>query len=108
MAVKALYEYKYPAADRAEIFGEDQLLYVHWRGNPLFCSAACFRAPQAMSFNDFVAEIVNPWAASDPDFEPSSITDWQLFDDALDPGDGSASLTELGIGHKALLKFTTA
>lgn len=108
MAVKALYDYKYPAADRAELFGEDQLLYVHWLGNPLFCSAGCFRAPQAMTFNDFVAEIVNPWAATDPDFDPSSITGWTLFDDDFDPGDGSSSLKDLGVGHKALLKFTTA
>ncbi|MGB3696624.1 MAG: phenol hydroxylase subunit P4 [Gordonia sp. (in: high G+C Gram-positive bacteria)] len=107
MAVKALYDYKYPAADRAEVFGADQLLYVHWLGNPLFCSAGCFRAPQAMSFNDFVAEMVLPFAATDPDFDPESISGWMLFDDPFDPGDGSASLRELGIGHKALLKFTT-
>ena len=43
MPVKALYDYEFPSADRAEAFGDDQLVYVHWDGNPLFCSAACFR-----------------------------------------------------------------
>ena len=50
MTVKALYDYEFPSADRVENFGEDQLVYVHWRGNPLLCSAACFRAPRAMPF----------------------------------------------------------
>jgi phenol hydroxylase P4 protein len=40
VTVKALYDYTYPSADRAENFGDDQLIYVLWRGNPLFCSAA--------------------------------------------------------------------
>ena len=50
MTVKALYDYDFPSADRAENFGDDQLVYVHWAGNPLFCSAAAFRVPKAMPF----------------------------------------------------------
>lgn len=107
MAVKALYDYTFPSADRVENFGDDQLVYVHWLDNPLFCSAACFRAPQAMPFDTFVTEMVVPWAGSDPDFDAGSINGWQLFDDPLQPEEG-ATLTDLGVGHKALLKFTTA
>jgi phenol hydroxylase P4 protein len=105
MAVKALYDYDFPSADRAELFGDDQLVYVHWDGNPLFCSAACFRAPQAIPFGEFVAQLVTPWAASDPDFDPGAIRDWRLFEEPLsaDPG---RSLADLGIGHKALLHFS--
>lgn len=105
MPVKALYDYEFPSSDRAELFGQDQLVYVHWDGNPLFCSAACFRVPQAMPFGEFVAAIVGPWAASDPDFDPSAVPSWRLFDELLttDPG---RSLAELGIGHKALLHFS--
>ena len=106
MAVKALYEYDFPAADRKEIFGDDQLVYVHWRGNLLFCSAACFRAPSSMSFGAFLSEMVIPWAASDPDFDPETITGWRLFDDEF-AADPDVSLAEAGVGHKGLLTFTT-
>ncbi|WP_020663800.1 phenol hydroxylase subunit P4 [Amycolatopsis benzoatilytica] len=106
MAVKALYDYDFPSADRAEIFGEDQLVYVHWAGNPLFCSAACFRVPKAMPFTEFLSGVVHPWAATDPEFDPATVTGWQLFDEPL-PGHPDASLTDLGIGHKALLTFRT-
>jgi phenol hydroxylase P4 protein len=105
MAVKALYDYEFPSSDRAELFGEDQLVYVHWEGNPLFCSAACFRVPKATPFPEFVQNVVGPWAASDPDFEPEAVRDWQVDGQPLgEPGD--KSLSELGIGHKTLLKFT--
>lgn len=105
MTVKALYNYDFPSADRAELFGDDQLVYVHWEGNPLFCSAACFRVPKAMPFSAFAEQIVGPWAGSDPDFDPAAVAGWRVDDRPLtDPGD--APLTELGIGHKSMLKFT--
>ena len=103
MGVKARYDYDFPSADRAELFGDDQLVYVHWEGNPLFCSAACFRVPKAMEFDAFVADVVGPWAGSDPDFDPAAVRDWRLDGK---PVGGPGSLSELGIGHKALLKFT--
>ncbi|MGW1616501.1 phenol hydroxylase subunit P4 [Streptomyces sp. NPDC002285] len=104
MSVRALYNYEFPSADRAEIFGDDQLVYVHWRDNPLFCCAACFRVPKAMLFGEFVTSMVHSWAASDPDFDPSSVRDWQLFEQPLEAGAGTP-LANLGIGHKALLSF---
>lgn len=105
MTVKALYDYEFPSADRVELFGDDQLVYVQWAGNPLLCSAACFRVPQAMPFGEFVESMVVPWAASDPDFDPAGVRDWHLFDEPLDPA-ADRSLTDLGIGHKALLTFS--
>lgn len=106
MTVKALYDYDFPSADRAEVFGDDQLVYVLWDGNPLLCSAACFRVPKAMAFGEFLSTVVYPWAASDPDFDPAAVHNWRLFDDAIEPG-ADRSLAELGVGHKALLKFST-
>ena len=105
MAVKALYDYTFPSADRVENFGDDQLVYVAWTGNPLFCSAACFRVPKAMPFGEFVTGIVGPWAGSDPDFDPSAVKTWKLFDAELTV-DADSSLADLGVGHKALLSFT--
>lgn len=106
MTVKALYDYDFPSADRVELFGDDQLVYVHWDGNPLFCSAACFRVPKAMPFGEFVAGIVAPWAGSDPDFDATAMTHWRLFDEPLDPAEHK-SLADLGVGHKALLHFSS-
>jgi phenol/toluene 2-monooxygenase (NADH) P4/A4 len=106
MSVKALYDYDFPSADRAENFGDDQLVYVGWTGNPLFCSAAAFRAPKAMPFGEFVTAMVDGWASSDPDFDPTAARDWQLFGQPLDVVP-EKSLANLGIGHKALLTFST-
>jgi phenol/toluene 2-monooxygenase (NADH) P4/A4 len=106
MTVKALYDYDFPSADRAEVFGDDQLVYVLWDGNPLLCSAACVRVPKQMPFGEFLATVVHLWAASDPDFDPATVHDWRLFDEPIDPGT-DRSLAELRVGHKALLKFST-
>jgi phenol/toluene 2-monooxygenase (NADH) P4/A4 len=106
MTVKALYDYNFLSADRAEVFGDDQLVYVLWDGNPLLCSAACMRVPKTVPFGEFLATVVHPWAASDPDFDPASVHDWRLFDDPIDP-EADRSLADLGVGHKALLKFST-
>ena len=108
MAVKALYEYDHPSRDRIENFGEDQLLYVHWLDNPLFCSAAAFRAPRTMPFGTFVSDMVVPWARSDPDFDPGSISRWFLGDEPIDASSSEQTLEELGVGHKGLLKFRTS
>jgi phenol hydroxylase P4 protein len=105
MAVTALYDYDFPSADRAELYGDDQLVFVQWKGNPFFCSAAAFRAPKAMPFGEFVTAMVVPWAGSDPEFDPAAVHDWRLFGEPLTPADGVA-LTELGIGHKALISFS--
>jgi phenol hydroxylase P4 protein len=105
MSVRARYEYDFPSADRVENYAPDQLVYVLWEENPLFCTAAAFRVPTAMPFDEFVSAMVRPWAASDPDFERAAITGWKLFDEPIDPAPGT-SMEAAGIGHKALLRFT--
>ena len=105
MSVRALYPYDFPSADAVENYAPDQLVYVLWEENPLFCSAAVFRVPSAMPFGEFVSTVVRPWAACDPDFESAEIGGWKLFDEPIDPAP-STSLEAAGIGHKALLRFT--
>jgi phenol/toluene 2-monooxygenase (NADH) P4/A4 len=105
MSVRARYDYDFPSADRIENFGPDQLVYVLWEGNPLFCSAAAFRVPRTMPFAEFVTAVVHPWAAADPDFDPAAVRGWKLFDEPVAPEPGT-SLEAAGIGHKALLRFT--
>jgi phenol hydroxylase P4 protein len=106
VTVKALYDYDYPSKDRPENFGDDLLVHVMWGNNMMFCSPACFRAPKAMSFADFKAQMVDPWAASDPDYDPSAPREWQVNGEAFSADDG-VSLADSGVGHKGLFVFRT-
>ena len=69
MAVRTLGAYDFPAKDRQELFGDDQLVNVFWEGNTFICAPACFRVPRSMTWADFRAQFVDPWAAADPDFD---------------------------------------
>lgn len=104
MSVRAIGEYKFPSRSRVELYGPDQLVHVWWRDNTFLASAATFRVPRTMSFGEFVSTVVEPWAATDPDFEPESERDWFIDDMPLQVR-ADASLTELGIGHKHTLSF---
>lgn len=104
MSVRAIGAYKFPSRSRAELYGDDQLVHVWWRDNPFLASAATFRVPKAMTFAEFVTTVVEPWAASDPDFRAGSERDWFIDDNPLKVRD-DLSLHELGIGHKHTLSF---
>lgn len=104
MGVKAVGEYRFPSRSRVELYGDDQLVHVWWRDNQFLASAATFRVPRAMPFGEFVTQVVEPWAASDPDFLPGSERDWFIDDAPLHARD-DASLDDLGIGHKHTLSF---
>jgi phenol hydroxylase P4 protein len=106
MTVKALYDYDYPAKDRQEVYGDDILVNVMWTNNMMFCSAACFRAPKAMSFADFKTQMIDSWAASDPDYDPSAPGNWQVNGADFSPDD-QMSLNDTGVGHKGLITFRT-
>lgn len=106
MTVRALSPgYDFPSRSRAELYGDDQLVNVLWRGNMMFCSAACFRVPKAMTWAAFVEQMVDPWAGSDPGYVPGSPRGWVLDGRPLEP-DGERTLADLGVGHKSLLEFT--
>jgi len=104
MAVKSIGTYEFPSRSRQELYGDDQLVHVLWRNNMTFCAATCFRAPKAMTWADFVAGMVEPWASSDPEFVPGSAQEWTLDDAPLSP-EAHVSLADLGVGHKSLLTF---
>lgn len=104
MSVRAIGEYKFPSRSRAELYGDDQLVHVWWRDNQFLAAAATFRVLTSMPFGEFVSAVVEPWAASDPDFQPGSERDWFVDDTPLRVRD-DASLSELGIGHKHTVSF---
>lgn len=105
MSVVAIGAYDFPSRSRQALYGEDQLLHVWWRDNPFLSAAATFRAPKAMSWADFRAALLDPWAGTDPDFDPAAPGGWQLDGVPLTPKD-DATLEQLGVGHKSLLSFT--
>jgi len=50
--------------------------------------------------------MVDPWASSDPDYEPGAAKSWELDGKPFEPDSGK-SLLEQGIDHKSLLVFRT-
>ncbi len=111
MSVVAAYKpgYEFEARDRAEVFGDDMLVHVHWQGNLFFCAAAAFRAPKAMNFGDFKANTLAGVFGVDPDYAeltPEN-TRWYLGNEPIQPRDDQ-TLAELGVSHKGLLKFEKA
>src|SRR5664279_450678 len=105
MAVRSIGEYDFPSRSRQELYGDDQLVHLWWRDNPWFCAAACFRAPKAMTWGDFRAAMVDPWASGDPDFDPATDFTWSIDDHVVSPSD-EQTLEALGVGHKSLVAFS--
>ncbi|MCA0293438.1 MAG: phenol hydroxylase subunit P4 [Actinobacteria bacterium] len=110
-AIHALGDYNHPSRSAKEIYGDDMLLMVWWKGNPWFVAAACCRVPEAMPWETFWAEVFVPYHEEDPDFDASK--GWEQFDWFLavnrteEPVEVAAgkSLADLGLTHKAVLGF---
>jgi len=108
MAVRSIGEYKFGSRSRQELYGDDQLVHVWWKGNLWFVAAACFRAPKAMSWNDFLGGMVHPLFGCDPDFDVEATTfTWTVDETPISPS-GDESLESLGVGHKSLLTCQAA
>jgi phenol hydroxylase P4 protein len=107
MAVTATYDYDWPSRSRAELYGDDQLVHVWWRGNPYFVSAQTFRFPKAMPFGALVNDVLKGFFTADPDFVPESLdtATWRIDHRDVTP-DLGASLADNGVGHKSLVEFS--
>lgn len=107
MAVKSIGTYEFPSRSRQELYGDDQLVHVWWKGNLWFCAAAAFRAPKAMSWGDFYNALVVPFMSGDPDFDPNTEWKWDVQGEPMTP-DPSASLESLGVFHKCVIGMSAA
>lgn len=111
--IQSIGEYNFPSRSAQELYGDDMLLHVWWKGNPWFVAAASFRAPQAMPFGAFWEALFVPYHEEDPDFDASK--GWDQFDWFLVNGRDStpitpsadATLADLGVSHKGVLGFST-
>ena len=106
MSVRAIAPYDFPSSSRQELYGDDQLVHVLWEGNMTFCAAATFRVPREMRWEAFKAQMVDPWAASDPDYDPAQPSGWRVDGAEVTPKPGG-TLAGLGVGHKSLVSFRT-
>lgn len=97
-------EYNFPSRDRIELYGDDQLLNVWWRGNVFIVCPGCFRVPRAMKWGEFVSGILTPWASMDPDFDIAKVANWQMDDTPFTPKDDD-TFESLGVEHKGLISF---
>jgi phenol hydroxylase P4 protein len=98
--------YEFQARDRAEVFGDDMLIHVYWKGNMLFCSAAAFRAPKAIKFGDFKANMLSGVFGADSSFAElnSENTRWTVDGKEVKPTDDTP-LSEVCPTHKGLIMF---
>jgi phenol hydroxylase P4 protein len=97
-------EYSFPSRGRRELYGDDILVHLMWRGNPLFASPATFRLSPSLTWAEFVSHTVEPWATMDPRFDASRVGGWILDGKAITPPT-TATLEQLSVGHKSLLTF---
>lgn len=104
MAIASLGPYDIPSRSRQELYGDDILISVWWKDNRLFCAAAMFRAPKAMTWGDFKSQLVDPWAGSDPEYDASHAFTWGYDGEPFTPQDDK-TLEELGIGHKHVISM---
>ena len=109
MAVRAICpDYEFAARDTQSNYGDNILLYIGWDHHTLFCSAKAFLISPHATFQQLLDELMPAGFSQHPDFAQ---IDWSQVEFVLDrqriQPQTQQSLTELGFGHKSLLRFTT-
>jgi phenol hydroxylase P4 protein len=109
---------QFPHREGESVYSPDILVYVHWLWNPFFCAPAAFRVNPDMSWKDF-QNMLEQFYSVDPDFQQVKHRQWRWFlitrentSGVADPNYGvpfkpapEKTLRELGITHKAFVKF---
>jgi phenol hydroxylase P4 protein len=108
MAVPSYTEYKFLPPDRADLYGDDQLVFLDWDGNLRFTTGACFRLPKKITWQEFMSSFVARWFSVDPRYDPNQPARWTLVEPAgdrpLDPRPED-TFESLGIRHKATIVY---
>lgn len=107
MAVTAMGDYTFPSASRQELYGDDQLVHVWWKGNLWFCAAAAYRAPKAMTWADFWGAMVVPFFEEDPDWSNDTQFIFDLDGVVFEP-QPTDTLESLGVVHKGVITMVAA
>ncbi|AMX18801.1 hypothetical protein IEC338SC_1661 [Acinetobacter pittii] len=109
MTVRAIHNnYQFEPLDLQKNYGDQFLLYVGWDHHTLFCSAHAMLASPQQTFGHLIEQQITGGFAQHPDFAK---IDWSKVQYILDgqtiSPESTQSLTELGFGHKSLLRFVT-
>lgn len=101
-------DYKPETRDKVENFHGNQIVYLHWEGHLMFCSAIAFPLPPDMPFAGVVEQIMPEYYGMHPDFETIdwNKVEWRIDDRVVKP-DMAKSLADNGVGHKSLIRFWT-
>lgn len=94
--------------DRVENFHGQQLLYIGWEDHLMYCAPLCIPVPPNLPFGALTAEIIPGLYSAHPD---TAKIDWNAVvwfrsGQPFTP-DPAKSVTDNGLGHKAVLRFRT-
>lgn len=108
MAVKALKEYKFPAADSMDKFHGNQLLYIGWDDHLMFCAPFAYCLLPDMRFGEICEKLLPHSFGYHPDWQKVDLTKavWLKSGKPWQP-DMNKTLAELGLRHKDALRFQT-
>lgn len=108
MAVKALYDYQYPAADTQDKFHGNQLLYVGWDDHFMFSAPLAFMLPPSAKFSELVEQHLTFSYSRHPDWARIDFSKalWLKSGKPFQP-DMNKTLAEQGLQHKDVLRLQT-
>ncbi|QHS11086.1 phenol hydroxylase subunit P4 [Sinimarinibacterium sp. NLF-5-8] len=94
--------------DRVENFHGQQLLYIGWDQHLMYAAPLCIPVPPDLPFGALTAEIIPGLYPAHPDTARIdwSVVEWRRSGEVFTP-DPARSVTDNGLGHKAILRFRT-
>ena len=94
--------------DRVENFHGKQLLYIGWEDHLMYSAPLCIPVPPELPFAALTSEIIPGLYSGHPDMAKVdwSRVQWFRSGEAFEP-DAAKSITDNGLGHKAILRFRT-
>ncbi|MEG2268750.1 MAG: phenol hydroxylase subunit P4 [Acinetobacter sp.] len=108
MPVRAITDdYSFAPRDTQANYGDNILVYIGWDHHTLFCSAKAFLISPQATFKQLLDTLMPAGFSQHPEF---NAIDWQQAEFLLDRQkielQLDATLTNLGFGHKSLLRFS--
>lgn len=108
MPVTAIGTYTAQPLDLQANFHGAQLVYLCWENHLLFCAPFTLPVDPALTFGDFIEQVVKPAIALHPDAAQVSfdVARWRLDERPFAP-DLASGLAANGVVHKSLLHLHT-
>ncbi len=109
MSVRAITDdYRPEVRDAEANFHGNRVVYFHWEEHLMFCAAMAFPLPPDMAWGAVANELLPAHYGKHPDWKSVDLsqTRWTLDGKPFTPR-ADATLDELGVRHKSLLRFWT-